>query len=151
MVPKIIVNTRLQVGNCKEIIERLGVQMLEAGYVKDTYIEAVLQREDILPTGLKTGLVNVAIPHTDVTHVNESAISMTTLNRPVKFYLMEDPSQEIDVDIVFLLAVKEPEEQVQLLKNLIAIFQNEELLAQMKDIEDENSLNQVIKASLELV
>lgn len=145
---EILTNRGLEVETDKEVIEVLGKQLLDLGFVKETYIEAVLEREAILPTGLRTGVVNVAIPHTDVTHVNQTAVSISTLMKPVKFYLMEDPSQEIYVDIVFLLAVKQPEEQVQLLKNLIAIFQNKELLERIANEKDRESLNQILISAL---
>ncbi|UOQ44226.1 PTS sugar transporter subunit IIA [Halobacillus salinarum] len=147
----VIVNPKLRVKDSKEAIERLGGQMLDAGYVKDSYINAVLQREEVLPTGLKTGETNVAIPHTDVTHVNRSALCMATLFEPITFRLMEDPEQKIEVFLVFLLAVSEPEEQTQLLKNLISIFQNKELLSEMINTDNEKTLKQNLQSSLIMV
>jgi len=147
-VTEILTNRGLEVETDKEVIQVLGKQLLDLGFVKETYIKAVLEREAILPTGLRTGVVNVAIPHTDVTHVNQTAVSITTLKKPIKFHLMEDPAQEINVDIVFLLAVKQPEEQVQLLKNLIGIFQNKELLERIANEKDGESLNQILNSAL---
>src|SRR5699024_3998821 len=143
-----IINTKTNVKDSDEIIELLGQQLMDSGFVKETYVEAVLKREKTLPTGLKTGFVNVAIPHTDVTHVNKSAIAISTLEKPVNFSLMEDPTKEVDVEFVFLLAVKEPGEQTKLLKSLMSIFQNIELLNQMKNAKDSRSLNDILKSSL---
>ena len=50
--------------NDSDIISLLGNKMLEKGYVKDTYVDAVIERESILPTGLDIGDLCVAIPHT---------------------------------------------------------------------------------------
>ena len=143
-----IINTKTNVKDSDEIIELLGQQLMDSGFVKETYVEAVLKREKTLPTGLKTGFVNVAIPHTDVTHVNKSAIAISTLEKPVNFSLMEDPTKEVGVEFVFLLAVKEPGEQTKLLKSLMSIFQNKELLNQMKNAKDSRSLNDILKSSL---
>ena len=143
-----LINVNLNVKDSNEIIEVLGRQLLESGFVKETYINAVLKREENLPTGLRTGSVNVAIPHTDVTHVNKSAIAISTLEKPVNFSLMEDPTKEAEVELVFLLAVKEPEEQTKLLKSLMSIFQNKELLDQIKNAKNSRSLNELLKSSL---
>ncbi len=48
----------------------------------------------------------VAIPHTDSKHVNESNVAVGILKNPVKFNSMIDPKDRLDVELVFLLAVK---------------------------------------------
>ncbi len=56
----------------EDAIRQLGKVMFDKGYVKDTYVDAVITREKSFPTGLPTEEVKVAIPHTDTTHVNSS-------------------------------------------------------------------------------
>lgn len=143
-----LINVNLDVEDSHEVIEVLGRQLLESGFVKETYIDAVLKREETLPTGLRTGSINVAIPHTDVTHVNKSSIAISTLEKPVKFSLMEDPTQEVEVDLVFLLAVKEPDKQTSLLRSLMSIFQKKELLDQIKSAKSNDKLHDILKSSL---
>lgn len=116
----------------KDIITKLGGRMLEKQYVKETYVEAVLEREASLPTGLDIGEFCVAIPHTDSGHVNKSAVSVGVLRKPVKFHSMIAPERTIDAHIVFLLAVKNPDGQVDLLQSLMSVFQNIELLKALK-------------------
>ena len=53
----------------EELIKYISDQMMNVGKVKDTYCNAVLERELIYPTGLNTGDIKVAIPHTDPVHV----------------------------------------------------------------------------------
>lgn len=129
----------------REVIKRLGKQLYEEGYVKDSYIGAVIEREKELPTGLKTGSINVAIPHTDIMHVNETFLAIATLENPVKFRLMEDPSQEVDIDIVFLLGVKQPKEQTKLLSALMAIFKDDQSLEKIKNAQSEEDCNEILK------
>ncbi|PAD25163.1 PTS fructose transporter subunit IIA [Niallia circulans] len=143
-----LVKVKLKVNSSEEVIKILGEMLLESGYVTDTYIDAVLQRELSLPTGLQIGRINVAIPHTDSTHVKESTIALATLEEPVSFQLMADPAQEVDVKLVFLLAVKEPKKQVKLLKQLMAIFQNEELLNRMEKAEDSRVISAILSNAL---
>lgn len=44
------------------------------GKVKDDFEQAVLRREQTHPTGLPSGKIAVAIPHTDVQYVKEAGI-----------------------------------------------------------------------------
>lgn len=106
--------------------------MFEKGYVKSTYIDAVLEREKTLPTGLDIGEMCVAIPHTDSKHVNESNVALAVLKNPVEFRNMIDPSKKVEVMVVFLLAINDPDSQVTLLSKLMSVFQNVELLKQIK-------------------
>jgi len=143
-----VVKANLKAGSSEEVIKMLGNLLLSEGYVKETYVDAVLERERILPTGLIIDGINVAIPHTDSTHVNETMISLATLNKIVKFNSMTDPEKEVDVNIVFLLAVKDPKEQVNALRKLMAIFKNKEILTNMKNAKDSQHLTHILTTSL---
>lgn len=115
-----------------DVIKILGKLMEEKEIVKPTYIQAVLDREKIYPTGLPTRGISVAIPHTDSSHVRKSAIGLAVLNQPVGFSLMGgDGSEQIDAQIVFLLAISDSKAQIELLKKLMRLFQNDEVLAQI--------------------
>lgn len=143
-----LLKPKLKAGNYKEVIRVLGEALLKSGYVSEAYIEAVLQREKSLPTGLQVGCLNVAIPHTDSTHVHKSAIALATLEAPVRFCLMANPAKEVEVSIVFLLAVREPKEQVELLKRLMELFQNEETLSQIKNTDDSQTILAILEPVL---
>lgn len=45
---------------------------------------------------------------------------------------------EIDVKVVFMLAVKEPQEQLQLLEKLMTIFQDKNILNNIVDLSEES-------------
>ena len=51
----------------REIADRL----YKKGLVKETFGQALIDREAVFPTGLKTETFEIAIPHTDVEHVEE--------------------------------------------------------------------------------
>lgn len=127
----IVLNMEANTSN--EVIESLGSLMLSQNYVKESYVKAVLERERTLPTGLNIGDFCVAIPHTDSGHVNQSNIAVATLEKPVEFRSMIDPEEKINVQLVFLLAIKDPNAQVQLLKSLMSVFQNKELLMKLQN------------------
>ncbi len=131
-----------------ECIERLGNLLYTKGFVKDTYVQAVKDREKIFPTGLSTNGVGVAIPHTDAIHVNKPAVAIGTLERPVIFHLMGDDEQNVKVELLFQLAINEPSEQLQMLQSLVGLFTNEELLKNLQQAKDPTSVISLIQAEL---
>ena len=72
--------------NDEQVLSAVADAMCEMGLVKDTYKQAILDREKEFPTGLNTGGCNIAIPHADVTHVNEASICVGILEEPVMFH-----------------------------------------------------------------
>jgi len=129
----------------RDVIHSLGKLMMDKNYVKDSYINAVIEREEELPTGLNIGNFYVAIPHTDSNHVNKASIAIATLKYPVEFSEMVNPDGKINVELVFLLAVKDPKKQVTLLKSLMAVFKNKGLLIEIKNAKDKSEVARLLK------
>lgn len=126
-------------------LKRLGELLYNKGYVKETYAQAVLERELVYPTGLPTSGVGVAIPHTDTEHVNIPAVAVATLKNSVKFQIMGNPEDVVDVQIIFMLAIKNPKMQLKMLQQLMSIFQKEELLFRLKNEKDAKDLVTLIR------
>ena len=86
--------------NDKEVIKQMASALEEEGYVKDTFADAIVKRESVYPTGLPVGQINVAIPHTDPEHVNNAAICLGILDKPVTFNVMgmEGETTEVSLD-----------------------------------------------------
>jgi PTS system galactitol-specific IIA component len=139
-----LVVLNMEAENSNEIIEQLGALLLAKGHVKDSYIQAVLEREKNLPTGLSIGDFCVAIPHTDSGHVNQSNIAIATLKNSSVFHSMVNPEEQLNVEVVFLLAVKDPNLQVQLLKNLMSIFQDKELLIKLRNVRSKKEVSRLL-------
>lgn len=139
-----LVVLNMEANSSKDIIEKLGDLMLNKGYVKDSYVQAVLEREKNLPTGLSIGDFCVAIPHTDSGHVNQSNIAIATLKKASIFHSMVNPEEELSVELVFLLAVKDPNLQIQLLKNLMSVFQNKELLVKLRNVSSKEEASRLL-------
>ena len=114
-----LVMINLEAETQQEALEKLAGRLYETGYVKETYAQAILEREKVFPTGLPTEGYGVAIPHTDVEHVHKPAVALGILQKPVKFNLMGDlnPESQVDVQIMFMLAIKEPHMQLELLQD----------------------------------
>lgn len=128
----------IEVSSNEDALKFLGQRLFNEQYVKESYTEAVIAREKKYATGLPTGVYGVAIPHTDIVHVNEPGIAIGILNEPVKFIMMGTDDTEIDVKVIFMLAVKEPQEQLQLLERLMTILQDENMLNNIIDLSEES-------------
>jgi len=119
---------KAHVNNSDEIMRQLGSLLFQNGFVKDTYIQAVLDREKIFPTGLQTNILGFAIPHTDTEHVNKPAVAIATLDQPVTFRAMDNLEVEIPVNIVMMLAISDPKSVVNVLRKVISILEDEPAL-----------------------
>lgn len=140
-----LVSLDMEAKTSMDVIYNLGKLMQDKSYVKDSYIDAVIAREEELPTGLNIDNFYVAIPHTDSNHVNKSNIAIATLKSPVEFREMINPDGKINVELVFLLAVKDPKEQVTLLKSLMSVFQNKKLLIKIKNAKEKKEVAELLK------
>jgi PTS system galactitol-specific IIA component len=111
-----------------ELLSTMADLLYMHGHVKSSYKEALLSREEVFPTGLTTQVSGVAIPHADTSHVNRSAIAMATLQQPVNFQAMDNPNNTVQVEIVIMLAIKEPKSQLKMLQNIVHIIQQNDIL-----------------------
>ncbi len=132
-----------------DALGKLADNLQQHGYVKDTYKEAVIAREKVFATGLPTLIGGVAIPHTDIQHVNAPAISVARLKKPVPFVIMGDDSSTVDVDLIFMLAMKEQHAQLELLQNLMGLLQDEEALRTVKTVATAAELQSFLRRKLQ--
>jgi len=116
----------------EEVIRILGTKLHALGYVKDGFIEATLKREAEMPTGLPLdGEINAAIPHVDIEFVNQSALALATLTKPVVFYNMVDSEEAVPARLVIMLALDQPKSQITMLQEVSRIFQQPEIVHQL--------------------
>jgi PTS system galactitol-specific IIA component len=123
----------LQVKEAKEVIDLLADSMHAQGLVAADYGAQTWAREMDHPTGLPTTPFCIAFPHADAEGVNRSALGVAVMRQPVKFQNMADPDEGLDVMIVFMLANRDPEEQIQTLRNLALLFGQPEKLVELRD------------------
>lgn len=134
----------LDVNSSSEVIEILGNRLKAAGYVHKTFVQGALDRESRLPTGLPLGgKYNAAIPHTEVQHVKKAGLALATLKNEVTFKNMVNPSEEVPVKIVFVMALSEPHQQVSMLQEIAGVLQNEDTLDKLISAK---TSNEIIKA-----
>ncbi len=138
----------LNVKTKEEALTVMGQNLVEKKLVKETFTEAILQREKEFATGLPTAGVSVAIPHTDVEHVNQKTISIAVLRNPVHFGVMGDDSETTAVKVVFLLAMDEAHSQLSLLQKLMQLFQNEVTLNSLASANNKQEIKNLVEEKL---
>lgn len=148
MVMDIIILPNAEARTREEVIKMLGNVLYERGYVKDTYVDATIKREEGYPTGLELmGGTNVSLPHADVEHVNKPALAVARLKNEVEFKKMDDPEESIRVAIVFMPAIKNPKDYIGILRKLTTVFKNPEAVKKLRDTsspELENCLREAL-------
>lgn len=150
MIDKRLIFCKLKARDFNDVVRELGSKMEKYDFVKSSYIDAVIEREQKFPTGLEMGEYGVAIPHADQRHVNKSVVAVASLEKPIGVSSMINPSKKIRVGLVFLLAVREPEKQVKILSKLMAIFQDIDLLNKIEDSDSSDEIFSYVE-SLNLV
>lgn len=123
--------TDIKCTTCEEAISILAQSLINSKYVKDCFDEKVLEREKKFPTGLKTKSIGIAIPHTEPEFVNESTVAVGILKDPVAFRKMAKENEEVQVKIIFLLALKDSNKHLNVLSDLIKIIRDDETLKSM--------------------
>lgn len=143
-----LIATDLVVADKWEAIEKLSALHLAKGYVREEYAAKVREREEGFPTGLPTSPFGVAIPHTWAEHCIKPAVAVGILRNSVKWLEMGSNDKELDVRIVLLLSITEPEAQVHFLRQLIDFFivpENIEKLIKSTGVE---SVKEILKTGL---
>lgn len=134
-----LVELQIKAENKEEVIKILTDKLLEEGYTKDTFYENVLRREKEFPTGLPS-VIPMAICHTESEHVNSSAIALGTLVDPVEFQEMGTPERTVQAEMVFVIALKNPKDQVPWLKKMMTVFKDETILSNVRNAIDKEEL-----------
>ncbi len=139
----------VEAGSQYELLSIAADNLHKQGFVKDSYREAVIAREKVFATGLPTmNGGGVAIPHTDIEHVEQAAISFCTLKSPVEFVVMGDENSRVSVSMIFMLALKEAHSQIEMLQELMGILQDEEALEYLKGETDKESICRFLQGRL---
>lgn len=143
-----LVFTDLNFNTKEEVLIFLSDELYKQNLVKSKYKKAILEREDVYPTGLPSPGVNIAIPHADNNLVNETAIAIGILKNPVRFRSMESIEKELDIQIIIMLAIKEPHGQIEMLQKVVAIIQNEELTNNIVKTSNKKQVLEMLKPYL---
>lgn len=139
----------IQARDAQDAIQQLTDALVQTGHVQAEFAADVWAREQIYPTGLPTQPIPVAIPHADPAHVHASAVCIGVLQAPVQFGQMgTDGSTLLEARLVFLLAIKEVEKQVQMIQQLMTVLQTPSLLEGLSDAGDADQALALVRGTL---
>lgn len=130
------------------LLELMSSKLEKTGITYPGFIKAVLAREEQFPTGLPTENVRFAIPHADAKFVRNNALALAVLSEPIGFQRMDNPEQEIKVEVVVMMAIKDSEAQLKMLQKLIALFGDNQFWAELLTLTEPQEVVQKFNAGL---
>ena len=136
--PLILVQKKYQ--SKQEVFEKIYQIALEQEFVREDFLQRVQAREAEFPTGIQLENLGVAIPHTDPECVLEEFVAIVTLNSPILFQQMDDPSKTTSVEIIFVLGLNQPHTQLKMLQTLMKLMQDAKKIASLLEIRTSNEL-----------
>jgi galactitol PTS system EIIA component len=138
------VRTGVVATDATALLSAMADDLQAAGIVKESFKDALLAREETFPTGLPTMVMPVAIPHTDVEHVERSFISVARLAEPVAFHEMGANDRTVEARLVCMLAIADKSSQLGTLQALIGMFSDQAVMERLRDAPDDATLYDVV-------
>lgn len=123
--------------------------LFKKGYVKSSYLDAIIQREKDFPTGLDIGKYAIAIPHCDSIHIKKPFIAFVKFHEPLEFIQMGTENQVQKVRMAFMLGfTKGNQEHVEMLSKIMNNFMNEDFTDKILKIDDVDKCYQLLTERL---
>lgn len=131
----------------EDLFRQMQVRLDAMGYIKDNWLDAMLERERSYATGLQTPTIGVAIPHAD-NCVNEAYIAVIKPVKSVTFQPMGGIGDEVEAELVINLGIMREGGQVEMLQALMRIFMDDAAVADIMAQNTPEDLVTTIKAHL---
>lgn len=142
---KNLIHLQVDVTSPEEVFEILGGDMIAYGYSKEDYVVALKERESQFPTGLDINGFGVAIPHTDAGYVKKETEGIMTLKHPVTFIQMGSDDTPVEVKVVFMLAIVDPQTHIKKLQQILCIIQDDIILEKIYKASTTEEVINIIK------
>ena len=130
-------------------LRQMAQFLVDKGYCLPSFVDAILERERNHPSALPMPGHKIAIPHTDADHVESSAILFARLTEPVEFLSMGSPDEVLEVRMISMFALKEKKRIGDLLETLINVYQHNEILQEILEAPDRQTIFHVLRDSVE--
>lgn len=141
MLHRELVDIRGGLSTAREFFQQCVKKLLSNGYVTDEFYDAIITREKEYPTGLQFEDIAIAIPHTDVQYVNKPFIYINRVeDTNLKFIHMGTDDQLVKPELIVILGITDPKDQVDLLSFLMKLFSDKEFIRKIKESKNEKEL-----------
>lgn len=132
LLKKELIRVGLEGETNEDVLRALAGVFVEAGVAKESYPDAIVLRESNYPTALPATAFDIAVPHTFAEHVNEPAMGCAVLAHPVEFKQMGSPDITLHPEVLFMLAITDPQDQIDTLKKIMGLIQDPETLNKVR-------------------
>ena len=131
-----------------DILFKLMCTALEKkGWVKDDLCICLTNRDREFPTGLDTGSIKIAIPHTGPDKVTCEGMAVAVLKKPLDFGEMGSTGPKLlPVKIVFLLLLKKG--RAKFYHKLLNKIKNSDILLRIYQADSRQAICQLLMKSL---
>lgn len=127
-----------------DFLSKVSDCLIEKGYVVPEYRSEIIKREKEFPTGLVTKSINVSIPHSETEYVLREGIVIAIPPEKIKFNRMDNPDEEIEVEVSFILLLKDKNKHIAVLQELAGLLQSENLY-KIKYCDSKEDIEQLLK------
>ena len=128
----------------EDVITYLAKYLFDKGYVNEHYCNATLERENKYPTGLSTKPVGIAVPHSNPENVIKEAVIVAVSENLVEFTEMGNSNSQTKVGIIFLLALKGENNQLNYLKNIVNYFKQKNNVVKFRALTTKQQIKNVL-------
>lgn len=124
--------------------DRMAAELLHAGYVRETFRDALVERERKYPTALPTSPEAVAIPHSDVEHIVKPFIASVRLAGPIDWREMGNDDVIHPVRFIFVLGFVQEDRHVEVLQIMLRAFQDPAFMEQLSEAQTPDEYYRVL-------
>lgn len=146
---KELIKVGLDAADEEDALRQMSAEFVALGVAKDSFPEALLERERVYPTGLPAIAFDIAIPHCASENVNETSMGVAVLAHPVEFLQMGSPEIALHPEILFMLAIKDPKKQIETLQKIMGVIQNANLLNAIKKAQSADEVYELLAPEVE--
>lgn len=146
---KELIKVGLDAADEEDALRQMSAEFVALGVAKDSFPEALLERERVYPTGLPAIAFDIAIPHCASENVNETSMGVAVLAHPVEFLQMGSPEIILHPEILFMLAIKDPKKQIETLQKIMGVIQNADLLNAIKKAQSADEVYELLAPEVE--
>lgn len=136
--------------NATDFFSSIFLLLKEKGYVRDSFLDAILTREQLYPTGLPTSPVAIALPHTDPQHILHPFISVTRLSHPIAWQEMGNDDNTLYIQFIVLLGFIDHSSHLTALQKLMDCLADEEVVQALCEIDDVETFLCTLTSRLQL-
>lgn len=127
----------------EELFLKMEKLLVEKEYAVEGLGQALIDREKDYPTGLALKGINIAIAHTDPEYSLDNKICVIKPQDRIVFQNIEN-FEELDIDLVFILLLKDGDNHLEVLKTISSIFLDDDFIASVKQAEDAQQLFDIL-------